>query len=188
MTIESMGKFTAIGMRLKVEEPKALVINTCGKNDTSDKGDMKSWSWANPTNRIIPHPYEDVKAVSVECLWQGTKIMSGTLLTNENIAALLGNWRYGKGKRPVGAYAGKDKPLIRNVPEARRKIYLPAYERLLKHWLQDTEVARWVQIARDWDGPVYLRDFDTGRGVDRPAPMSHAWVLAVFLNTGAMPK
>lgn len=186
--IQTMGKFTAIGMREKVEDQKALVINTCGKNDTSERGEFTSWSWANPTNRIIKHPYEDIEAVSVECLWQGTKIMNGDRLTNENVAALQGNWRFGKGKRPVGAYAGKDKPLIRNVPEARRKIYLPAYHRLILHWSQDKEVMSWVERAQKWDGPVYLRDFDTGRGVDRNAPMSHAWVLAVFLNTGAMPK
>lgn len=184
MTIQAMGKFTAIGMRLKVEDPKALVINTCGKNDTSDRGEFRSWTWANPTNRIISHPYEDITAVSVECLWQGTKVMNGT---QPNLEALQGNWRLGKGRRPLGAYAGKDQPLIRNVPDARRKIYLPAYQRLLLHWLQDSEVTRWVNEAKEWDGPVYLRDFDVGRGVNQSAPMSHAWVLAVFLNTGSLP-
>ena len=42
--------------------------------------------------------------------------------------------------------------------------------------------------ARQHAGLVYLRDFDTGRGIDRNGPMSHAWVLAVWLNTGSFPS
>ncbi len=60
--IDVMGHFTAIGMRTKVEDHTAPIINTCGKNDTTDKGDQTSWVWCNPTNRAILHPYQDVQA------------------------------------------------------------------------------------------------------------------------------
>lgn len=186
MSIVSMGHFTAIGMRVKVTDKDALVINTCGQNDTAERGTVESWAWCNPTNRAIIHPYEDIEAVSVECLWQGTKLLPG--MTQPNPEVLNGNWRKGKGKKPAGAYAGPGKPLITSPGEARRKIYVPAFRRLVEHWLRDEIVAAWVQAARDWPGPVYLRDHDTGRGIDRNGPLSHAWVMCVFLNTGEWPN
>lgn len=185
--ILSMGHFTAIGMRTKVEDPTAIVINTCGKNDTSEIGDNKTWAWSNPTNRIITHHYEDITAVSVECLWQGTKLRAGETKPREEV--LKGNWRLGKGKRPLGAYAGPDKPLLTTPGSARRAIYIPAFKRLIEYWLNtNQEIRDRVGIARNHTGPVYLRDFDTGRGIDRDGPMSHAWVLATYLNTGTWPR
>jgi len=51
----------------------------------------------------------------------------------------------------------------------------------------DLDVRKWVLAAANHPGPVYLRDHDTGRGVDRNGPMSHGWVLCTFLNTGKWP-
>lgn len=186
MTIISMGHFTAVGMRVSVEDPKALVINTCGQNDTAERGSLTSWVWSNPTNRAILHAYAGVEAVSVECLWQGTKIMSVGGVPDTK--TLQGDWRRGKAKRPIGAWRGEGLPLITTPGGARRAIYVPAFRRLVDHWLQDPIVQGWVDKARRHEGPVYLRDHDTGRGIDRNGPMSHAWVLATFLNTGAWPE
>lgn len=186
MAIVSMGKFTAIGMRVKVEDKTALVVNTCGKNDTAEKGDPTSWVWCNPTNRAIVHPYEDIQAVSVECLWQGTKLRPGQDRPDPEI--LAGAWRKNKGKKPAGAYAGPGQPLITSPGQARRRIYLPAFKRLVEHWLQDAEVAAWLQAAKNHAGPIFLRDHDTGRGLDRHGPMSHAWVMCMFLNDSEWPN
>lgn len=183
--IVSMGKFTAVGMRVKITEPKALVISTCGHNDESLRGTFDSWAWSNPTNRVVEHYYENVRAASVECLWQGTKIFQEGGLPDQN--TLAGDWRRGKAKRPVGAYGGPGKPLIRTPGGARRAIYIPAFKNLVEYWLKDTVVQEWLETARHHDGPVFLRDHDTGRGVDRNGAMSHAWVLATWLNTGAFP-
>lgn len=183
--ILSMGKFTAIGMRTKIEDPKALVINTCGQNDSSNRGDFTSWVWSNPTNRAIEHKYEGLCAVSVECLWQGTKLFQECGLPDEK--TLSGDWRRGKAKKPVGAYTGIGNPILKTPGEARRKIYIPAFKNLIEHWMKDSVVQDWVLKARDHDGPVFLRDHDTGRGIDRNGPMSHAWVLASYLNGGMFP-
>lgn len=185
--IVKMGHFTAIGMRTKVENPDALVINTCGKNDTSEIGDDKTWAWSNPTNRIITHAYADVQAVSLECLWQGTKIRQG--MTQPSPACLGGNWRLGKGKKPLGAWAGEGQPLITTPGEARRKIYIPAFQNLINHWIDTSdEVLQRLQAAMKYKHPIYLRDFDTGRGLDRNGPLSHAWVLCMYLNNNEWPK
>ena len=186
MAIKTMGHFTAIGMRQKVEDPDALVINTCSDNDTEKMGTQTRWSWSNPTNRRYTHEYKGVEAVSVEALWQGTKMKPG--MDRPDAQALAGDWRRGKGKKPLGAWSGEGNPPIAKVGDARRAVYVPAFRGLVEGWISDVpEVAGWVQAARDHEGPVYLRDFDTGRGIDRDGPMSHAWVLATWLNTGVWP-
>lgn len=188
MPIEHMGHFTAIGMRAKVLDPDALVITTCSDNDTDARGTATRWSWSNPTNRAIAHRYHDVEAVSVECLWQGTKILKNARGDRPDPLTLAGDWRRGKAKAPRGAYAGPGQPLITTPGEARRRIYLPAFRRLVEHQMRVPQIAEWVEAARNHPAPVYLRDFDTGRGVDRNGPMSHAWVLATWLNTDRWPE
>lgn len=182
-----MGHFTAIGMRDDVSHViDAFVVDTCCRNDTSESGDDRNWTWSNPTNRAIVHEYEGVSAVSVEALWQGTKSINGQPCPDP--VTLAGAWRRGKAKRPQGAYAGPGQLLITSPGEARRRIYLPAYRRLVEHWIQNPEIAGRVRWAKARPGPVFLRDWDTGRGVDQDGPMSHAWVLAMWLNTGVWPS
>jgi hypothetical protein len=186
MAIISMGKFTAIGMRQSVDAKEgALVINTCGLNDTAERGSFESWAWSNPTNRAVTHHYAGIEAVSVEALWQGTKIFE--VGGKPDPRTLAGEWRRGKAKRPVGAWRGEGTPLITTPGDARRAIYIPAFRNLVEHWLQDETVRSWIETAKFHKGPVYLRDHDTGRGIDRNGAMSHAWVLATFLNTGDHP-
>lgn len=182
--IDSMGHFTAIGMRDSVPRG-AVVINTCARNDTAERGTDHDWVWCNPTNRAMRHHYVDVVAVSVECLWQGTKIREEG--GRPSAVVLGGQWRANKARRPLGAWAGEGQPLITDPGNARRAIYIPAFRRLVEHWLCDPEIADRVQRARAHDGPIFLRDWDTGRGVDRNGPMSHAWLLAMWLNTGRWP-
>jgi hypothetical protein len=179
--------FVAIGMRKHVDDPDALVINTCSGNGTAALGDLHHWVWANPTNTAVTHPYHDIEAVSVECLWQGTKIQDPAGMTERNRRCLAGDWRMGKGKRPLGSYAGPNQPWITSPGEARRRIYIPAFDRLVQYWL--VHGARpLLQLAHRHPGTVYLRDHDTGQGIDRNGPMSHAWLLSVWLNTGAWPS
>lgn len=62
------------------------------------------------------------------------------------------------------------------------KLYLPAFVAQLHNWLEyDEQIRKMTTIAAGHD-KVLLRDFDTGRGIDRNGPMSHAWVLATILN------
>ncbi len=189
-TIERMGKFTAIGMRTPTPEG-ALVINTCADNDTDATGTLTRWSWSNPTNRRYPalynpQPGEVVQAASTEAMWQGTKIFAPGGRPDER--TLAGDWRHGKAKRPIGAWAGEGQPLLTTAGAARRAIYLPAFRSQIEHWIFDSaKVREWLDEAGKWQGDIFLRDFDTGRGVERNGPMSHAWVLATYLNTSRWP-
>jgi hypothetical protein len=180
LTVVPGSPFVPVGMRTKMPEG-TTTINTCSDNDTAGIGDTNHWTWANPTNRAIAHRYAGIQAVSVEALWQGTKIRQ--LGAVPDPAILNGNWRLGKGKRPLGAWAGTGQPLITNPGDARRAIYLPAYQDLVLFWLDNSpQVKRWLLQTLESHHPVFLRDFDTGQGIDRNGPMSHAWLLSTWLN------
>lgn len=180
-----MGIFIPTGMRTKIADPAAMIINTCSGNDTDEAGTPTQWAWANPTNRAHPHEYHGHHAASTECLWQGTKLRAGQ--TEPDPRTMAGEWRRGKGKRPTGAYAGPGQPPITTPGGARRAIYIPAYRRQIEAWMRDERIQAWIQAARDHQGPIYLRDHDTGQGIDRNGPMSHAWLLAQWLNSGEWP-
>lgn len=175
-----MGEMKPIGMRTSVREPGAMIINTCAQNDTDALGNKLSWSWCNPTNRRFNHVYHGYVAVSVECLWQGTKVFAG-LPHKPTLSTMAGRWRDAKRKRPLGAYAGEGEPLITTPGEARRRIYIPAYKRQIELWREfKPEINDW--IAEAMERGAYVRDHDTGQGIDQPGPMSHAWLLIEILE------
>lgn len=182
-------QFIPVGMRIKLPE-SATVANTCAFNDTSFQGNKTQWGWANPANTrfLAVHPNDpECVAVSAEAMWQGTKIMPGQKRPTE--ANLRGAWRKNKGKRPIGAWNGPDLPLITTPGAARRAIYVPTYRTQIEKWLAAApEIAEMLDRLRAAGQPVYLRDFDTGQGIDRNGPVSHAWILSVWLNTGAWPR
>lgn len=172
-------------MRTKVEDPTAWVVNTCAHNDTAERGDDTRWGWANPTNRRFRTPeHNGISAVSTEAAWQGFKLTAKNP-TEPNWEAIRGDWRQGKGRRPIGHWDGTGNPPITTPGAARRAIYIPAFSAQIERWIEaDEAVAEMVERARNHDGPVIMRDHDTGQGIDRNGPMSHAWLMAGWLNTG----
>lgn len=53
------------------------------------------------------------------------------------------------------------------------------------HCDRNEDVRDMLRVARELPSPVYLRDHDTGRSIDRNGPMSHAWLMCEWLNTGS---
>lgn len=190
---DEIRKYRVLQMRAPAPQDAGLVINVACGNDKPGKGDFYAWAWASPTNtRYQAHfqwgeaATQCLHAKSVECLWQGTKMFHPTS-QGPDPEVLEGNWRKYKGYKPHGAWGGPEGRLLDRV-DARRLIYIPAYRTQIMQWLlDDAEVQGWVDRSRLEPGFVYLRDFDTGEGLDNPRPMSHAWVLATFLNTGVWP-
>ncbi len=166
----------------------SLCIDTCLDNDKSYPGNSRRWSWANPTNTRFVVEYGRMTFISVEALWQAAKVFIHDGQPDLGIATTPGAWRRAKKRRPFGHWGGPGKPPITTAGEARRRIYVPAYERQITQWLRDPQVAQWVLWARDYGAAsVYLRDWDTGKGLDNAGPMSHGWLLAYYLNNGRMP-
>ncbi len=191
--IRILGKFSAIGHSTPAPRG-SIVIETCSGNDTSEAGDDYNWTWTNPTNRRFEAVYEGAVAVSTEAMWQGTKAFAGELCPDP--LTLAGDWKRGKKRRPLGAWGGPGRPLITSAGEARRRIYIPAFRSQIERWLAaDPVVADRLARARRDGRPVFLRDWDTGQGLDdavdeqgrHHGPMSHAWLLCCWLNTGVWP-
>ena len=134
------------------------------------------------------HPEdESVVAVSIEALWQGTKIFKAGGIPDQ--FTLGGDWRRGKGKKPIGSWAGAGSALHQTPGDARRAIYIPAFIRQIYRILMlGTGAEALLRYAGRHSGNVLLRDWDTGRGLEQRGPMSHAWVLACILNTGDVPE
>ncbi len=197
-----MAIFVPVGMRASIPPADdVLIVNTCSDNDSTFLGDAVRWSWSNPTNRMysatLGFTGGELRAVSVEAMWQGTKVLPNTpglvqrdggfYLDTEsfkaaNRDALSGNWRTHKGKKPVGAWVGPDKPLIRSPGEARRSIYLPVYLDQLTKMTKLTQPRTLVDLARFKYSKVFLRDHDTGYSINANRALSHAFLLSAFLN------
>jgi len=168
----------------KAEIPHdSIGIDTCHANGQNIAGDFSRWAWANPTNTRFPVTYADVTAVSVEALWQGTKIRKNMQVPDPD--TLAGDWRRAKGRKPLGHWSGEH-GLLLGLTMARLKIYLPAYINQIHNFLQVEERAKRSLLNAEQGikqgFKIALRDFDTGEGVANNSPMSHAWVLATILN------
>lgn len=173
----------------QIMPPDAYVIETCSDNDTPKSGASRRWSWANPSNTRFPVLYGGRVFCSTEGLWQGAKVFTHDGQPDMVAGAKPGHWRRAKKRRPFGHWGGPDQAPITTAREARLRVYLPAYKAQIEQWMTaDPEVARWVAEARAHAGIVYLRDWDTGKGLDNGGPMSHGWLLAYYLNHGRMPE
>jgi hypothetical protein len=175
--------FVALGLWDRVPDPGALVITLASDDDLRARGGPRRWSWANPTNTALAHAYADVVAVSPAALWQGCKLLPG--MTRPEPAVLLGDWRRHWRRRAAGYWAGEGRPPITDPTRAYFRIFLPAYARLVGHWvLTDAQVRGWVEQARRHCGTVYLR----GRRHGRDGVPAGADALAVYLGTGVWPQ
>jgi len=123
----------------------------------------------------IPVPgMPGVTSDSVEGVWQGLKVIRGRI--EPRFFRGKGAKRGGK---PSGHRLGDQ--LLRIV-EARRRIYVPAYEWMLEHRVDPALLAGFLELARR--GVVqYLHDVgDNGDIGNADEGLAHAAVLVRYLN------
>ncbi|WP_150122621.1 DUF6939 family protein [Rhodopirellula islandica] len=124
----------------------------------------------------IPIPgMESKRSDSVEGIWQGLKVIRG------GIAARFfeggGQKRVGK---PRGHQFGHAKRLL-GLEEARRKIYIPAYEWMLDNCIAPAIIDGFVDNA--FRGvPQLFYDREDNGSIGKDAPLAHAKVLVDYIN------
>lgn len=126
----------------------------------------------------IPVPgLEDHVSASVEGIWQGLKVFEkqGVDYKKFGTKSMKGIKR-GKSNirgRVLGHQYGDT---ILGYVEARKKIYLPAYDYILTNYLQE-ELNKLREIIESGKGIVFL-DFDTNEDIDDVRkPLSHASLI-----------
>lgn len=131
--------------------------------------------FSHSANYQIPVPgQEQLRADSVEGIWQGLKIING----QTNPSLFQGRPCKCKGK-PEGHQFGND---ILGYEEARREIYVPAY---VYHTVNNALPAAWPDLERRLqDGDVELHDVEkNGSITDLTCPLAHSAILVHLLNT-----
>jgi hypothetical protein len=111
---------------------------------------------------------------TVEGIWQGLKVIRGK--TAPRYFRGPGQKRGGK---PSGhQYGAKELEIV----EARRKIYVVAYEWMLTHRIDPTLLAGFVDTARSGVTQFFHDVGSNGDLNDRDQPLAHAAVLVQFVN------
>jgi hypothetical protein len=132
----------------------------------------------------IPVPFsEGVTAQSVEGIWQGLKVFESTGIDTSkfDVTAMRGLKRT---VRKHGEVRGHQKGINSNelldYRTARYQIYLPVYQWVLEHHLQD-ELAHLRKIASEQS--LVLLDYETNTDIDNlEKPLSHAGLIMHYLN------
>lgn len=132
----------------------------------------------------IPHPCaKDMMCISVEAIWQGSKIFSADKIKPDYFV-LFGKKSIfkNKGKKPLATWLGGDK-YTSDVGDARRHVFVSAYYWTLDNYCK-TPVDRLLYFAHNAKNKnVYLYDFGSNFDIDEPmGTFSHSAVLCDYLN------
>ncbi|MDE1464273.1 DUF6939 family protein [Spartinivicinus poritis] len=155
----------------------------CQIIDVTSKAEMP-WVKFSPfyPHGDIPIPFSTRTAASVEGIWQGLKVFKTTdvdmkcfsITTMKGIKRTVR--RFGK---VLGHRRGVDGELLPYI-EARKEIYLPAYNWVLENKLQ-RELIQLTEIANK-QGLVLL-DYETNTDINNPSkPLSHASLIRQYLE------
>lgn len=137
-----------------------------------------------PFNQFSPfYPHGDIPipgmtdgtADSVEGIWQGLKVIRGKTAPRY----FHGGGRK-RGGKPAGHQFGKEKRLL-TLTEARRRIYIPAYEWMLEHCV-DPDVLEEIHHQAFRGIPQFFYDREDNGSLEKDQPLAHAKVLVDFLN------
>jgi hypothetical protein len=112
---------------------------------------------------------------SVEGIWQGLKVIRGK--TAPRFFEGGGQKRVGK---PLGHQFGDSTRLL-GIVEARRKIYVPAYEWMLENRIEPAVLAGFISKAFRGVSQFFYDREDNG-SIGKDTPLAHASLLVDWLN------
>ncbi|HUR52868.1 MAG TPA: hypothetical protein VMZ71_01970 [Gemmataceae bacterium] len=111
---------------------------------------------------------------TVEGVWQGLKVIRGK--TAPRYFRGPGQKRGGK---PSGHQFGKR---LLGIVEARRRIYVPAYEWMLENRIPHQLIESFIESAKSGVTQYFHDVGDNGDINDADAPLAHAAVLVQYIN------
>ena len=130
----------------------------------------------------IPVPFsEGYTAMCVEAIWQGLKVFESadvdvSMFANDTMKNIKRTVRrFGK---PLGHRKGVKGTELLGYIEARKQIYLPAYQ-----WVLENKVASIIDRLREASTTktIVLLDYTTNCDIDNPkTPLSHAFLIKAY--------
>ena len=130
----------------------------------------------------IPVPFsEGYTAMCVEGIWQGLKVFESAdvdvdMFANDTMKNIKRTVRrFGK---PLGHRKGVNGTELLGYIEARKQIYLPAYQ-----WVLENKVANIIERLREASKTktIVLLDYTTNCDIDNPkTPLSHAFLIKAY--------
>lgn len=166
--------------KLNDEYPGATILDVTSKSEDE-------WVCLSPffPHGNIPVPFTPWKtSESVEGIWQGLKVFerAGVDVKKMNETGMNGLKRstrtFGKVK---GHQKGLDSEELLGYIEARKQIYIPTYEWVLKNRC-NLLIDRIVKMSRE--GVVVLLDYDTNPDIEDPSsPLSHASLILRYASS-----
>lgn len=134
----------------------------------------------------LPVPgWPEHRSASVEGIWQGLKVFErdGEIdPARFAITSMRGIKRTVRKYGPVAGHStGPGSAPLLGLAEARRRIFIPSYLFVLEERLPEEVEALRAQARQE---PLVLLDYATNGDVEAPGPLSHASVLARFLQSG----
>ena len=133
----------------------------------------------------IPVPFsEGVTAMCVEAVWQGLKVFENCGIDTElfkngtmrNIKRTVR--KFGK---PLGHQKGVFSTELLGYIEARKQIYIPTYQWVLEHKVQDI-IHRMAEASKKQT--IILLDYDTNADIENPnKPLSHASLIKRYVDS-----
>jgi hypothetical protein len=112
---------------------------------------------------------------SVEGIWQGLKVIRG-----KTAPRYFDGWGKKRGGKPSGHKFGNENRLLR-LEAARRRIYLPAYEWMLDHRV-DQELLQEIMTRAFRGIPQYFCDRENNGSISKDLPLAHASVFVHSMN------
>lgn len=132
----------------------------------------------------IPVPFsEGYTAMCVEAIWQGLKVFESAdvdvnMFANDTMKNIKRTVRrFGK---PLGHRKGVNGTELLGYIEARKQIYLPAYQ-----WVLENKVANIIERLKEASKTktIVLLDYTTNCDIDNPkAPLSHAFLVKAYVE------
>ena len=176
ITVDSRRKKAAT---LEKAHPNARLIDVTSRAD-------QPWVRFSPfyPHGQLPVPFTDHRhGQSVEGIWQGLKVFEHADVdpSKFDVTSMTGLKRtVRRFGRVRGHRRGLNGSELLNYLEARWTIYLPTYRCVLENRL--TELTDSLQVLAQQQ-PVVLLDYETnGNVTDLSRPLSHAWLIAYFID------